>query len=829
MISQLSGCRWSFGIALLALVSLMITAPAAKTSRRTAKQRLFVLSDVLNEPDDTETFVRCLVYNNEFEIEGLCVNTSDWLRTQTFRENFVKIINTYGEVLPNLELHDDGWHEPDYLRSVCKSGIGVWGNNGVGRDEYDSDASNLLEQVMLKDDDRPLWVTMWGGGNSFAQALWSIKTHHADKLDEVVSKLRCYGISDQDNSEYSMRQDYPGLFFIITPGSPHVWMEWNCAGNCYNFATWSGISGDEGCHCVWTGRAPSNIVRNAWLATHITNNHGSLGAEYPPLACLMEGDTPTILHLFPFGLGEPDCPDWGGWGGRYELYIPEQHLWDYGAESRAIWTNADDRVLGMDGNYYTDNHATIWRWRLAYQYDFVARMDWCVKTYAQANHPPQADSLEPVKIIMSPGDNVTLSAADFEDPDGDQLHFNWFHYKEAGGNQHMAMGGIDDIPAYDGDITISSPSAQEITVTAPTPTTVSEAHIILEVTDNSKGFGWDSQWNGTGSPPMYRYRRYILTLVPAQAPPTVTDDSYRALPGATLQVSAAKGVLANDLDPNLDDMTATLVDDVSHGTLTLNENGSFEYAPEAGYEGSDQFTYKANDGTAGSASAATVSITVGGIHIKINCGGAATGDWESDAAYAVGGSTYPWEASGVYATVRRATPHGYSFDVPNGTYMVTIHLIDKVAAGTRSFTYSAEGQEKLTGINTTAEPTTAEFEVEVSDGNGLQLNCVGVGDVFEAAMEVEAVASVAIRPAHRTDVAVSGVRIRYVKYRWELFVPYAGQHVAEILSLNGSVVDSFRGDGPTRHVIRAGLASGTYMVRVSADGVRVTRRLVLSR
>jgi len=39
-------------------------------------------------------------------------------------------------------------------------------------------------------------------------------------------------------------------------------------------------------------------------------------------------------------------------------------------------------------------------------------------------------------------------------------------------------------------------------------------------------------------------------------------------------------------------------------------NGSFVYTPASGYTGPDSFTYFANDGTANSAAAALVSLTV---------------------------------------------------------------------------------------------------------------------------------------------------------------------------------------------------------------------------
>ena len=60
---------------------------------------------------------------------------------------------------------------------------------------------------------------------------------------------------------------------------------------------------------------------------------------------------------------------------------------------------------------------------------------------------------------------------------------------------------------------------------------------------------------------------------------------------------AAAGVLGNDADPDGDPLTAVLVSGPSHGTLTLNANGSFTYTPNANFNGTDSFTYRASDGT----------------------------------------------------------------------------------------------------------------------------------------------------------------------------------------------------------------------------------------
>src|SRR2546428_8480063 len=90
------------------------------------------------------------------------------------------------------------------------------------------------------------------------------------------------------------------------------------------------------------------------------------------------------------------------------------------------------------------------------------------------------------------------------------------------------------------------------------------------------------------------------------------NDSYTTAEDTTLNVGAA-GVLINDSDVDGDTLNAVLVSQPTHGSLTLNSNGSFSYVPAANYNGSDSFTYKANDGQADSG-IATVSITITGVN-----------------------------------------------------------------------------------------------------------------------------------------------------------------------------------------------------------------------
>jgi hypothetical protein len=99
-----------------------------------------------------------------------------------------------------------------------------------------------------------------------------------------------------------------------------------------------------------------------------------------------------------------------------------------------------------------------------------------------------------------------------------------------------------------------------------------------------------------------------ITVNAVNDAPVATNDAYSTDEDTPLNV-AAPGVLGNDTDADVDALTAVLNTGPGNGTLTLNADGSFSYTPNANFNGSDSFTYVANDGTVDS-NIATVAITV---------------------------------------------------------------------------------------------------------------------------------------------------------------------------------------------------------------------------
>lgn len=459
-------------------LALSVVCQAQQSSQ---KLRVLVLTDIENEPDDAQSMVRFLTYSNQWDVEGLVATTSVHQQKRIAPERIRRIVEAYGKVRTNLLLHEKGYPETEYLLSRVKSAIPRYGMDAVGPGN-DSEGSEHIIATVDKNDARPVWVPVWGGANCLAQALWKVRqTRTPKEVATFVAKLRVYTISDQDNSGPWIRKTFPDLFYIVSPG-------FHSLGG-YEYSTWRGISGDVFPYAPGFAGPDSNIVNNAWLDANIRKNHGPLGAEHPHTDYIMEGDTPSFFGLIDNGLSYPEQPNYGSWGGRYELYTPRTRKWFLEPETRPIWTDAEDQVQGIDGNWHESNKATIWRWRQAYQNDFAARIDWTIKSYKEANHPPVVKLAHSNELRAKSSENVTLSGEGSTDPDGNNLSYEWIYYREAG--------------TYSGSRlpVITNRKQKVASVTAPKVDKPETMHFILVVTDN-------------GTPALTRYQRVILTVFP---------------------------------------------------------------------------------------------------------------------------------------------------------------------------------------------------------------------------------------------------------------------------------------------------------------------------
>ncbi|MFV2103933.1 nucleoside hydrolase-like domain-containing protein [Micromonospora sp. LOL_024] len=419
------------------------------------KPRVINTTDLGADPDDLQSLVRMLVTVNEVDLEGLITVTSCWRPTQS-ASNMATLLNpqltAYGQALPNLQKHASGYPSLAYLQSISKLGQTGYGMGDVGAGK-DSDGSELIIASVDKDDSRPVWVNLWGGANTLAQALWKVKnTRTSAQVDQFVGRLRVYDVLGQDDAGAWMTKTFPDLLYIRAKELVYSWQ-------------------------------PSD----SWVKTHV-QSHGPLGARYPDRKYATEGDTPAFLHQMPNGLTDPDRVDWGGWGGRFGP-----------AGKAGVRGMTESNRLGAESLYdpyymYSDaaeGGSSISRWSTAIHNDFAARMDWSITSnYSDANHHPVAvvngDSGKQVlRISAAAGASVNLSAAGSTDPDQDSLSYSWSYY--------------DEPSSYHGAVTINNSAWISATVQVPSNAAGTNLHIILTVEDD-------------GSPSLHSYRRVVIDV-----------------------------------------------------------------------------------------------------------------------------------------------------------------------------------------------------------------------------------------------------------------------------------------------------------------------------
>ncbi|KAI3393168.1 hypothetical protein diail_4656 [Diaporthe ilicicola] len=437
-----------------------------ETAKYENKSRVFVMTDISNEPDDQMSLVRFLTYANELDIVNIAVVTSTWKNDSIDTPSVFRVIEGYSQVVGSLNSNVPaaGAYPPaDEVAAKVVTGHSVYGLAALDEPTPSNASTALIAGVDASEE--PLWVLGWGGANVLAEALHQVKKERSeDEVAAFVRKLRVYSISDQDDAGAWIRTNFPTLFYIV---SIHGFSE-------YAIATWNGISGELFRHFD-KGGPDSSLVTNEWLQEHI--RVGPLGAHYLNWSFIMEGDTPSFLGLIPNGLNTPEHPEWGGWGGRYILMVS--------SGAQGTFSDAADWAIGVNNETYLSQFASIWRWREAYQYDFAARMQWTVHAGNSAgtstpNHQPVAvvnGSCGTLQIPYTIGESVVLDASESWDPDQDELSFDWFHYREPS----FRLEG--DIPRISPNVTFDALDATGSVVNV-TPNDNETMHIILTVRDD---------------------------------------------------------------------------------------------------------------------------------------------------------------------------------------------------------------------------------------------------------------------------------------------------------------------------------------------------------
>jgi hypothetical protein len=418
--------------------------------------RLIIETDAGGDPDDEQSLVRFLLYANEWDVAGIIVNRplsrdGENLNPERTGLGVVRrLVKAYGECYPSLAKHDARYPAPEDLLKRTIAG-------------YDDteEAVKLIIGEVDRPDPRPLWYSDWGTDNGTARnnlrrALDQVRRERGEE-GYAVFKRRLRLSSADKFAEHTTELQPPFPLWVDTFRPELEGKRW--------YHRFSGLTATAG---------------GFDLKRDVLTGHGPLGAMYPTNTTHVqkEGDTMTFLYLVPTGMNDPEQPAWGSWGGRYGRN-PKHGVRPY------YWSNQQD---AWEGSTNRDN--TLRRWAADLQNDFRARLDWCVKPPKEANHPPRAvlngkDGKSILQLTASAGEKVLLSAAGSSDPDGQELTYEWFVYREAG--------------TYVGEVTLGGSDAQARRLEIPSDAAGKTIHVILALRDR-------------GTPPLAAYRRAVVNV-----------------------------------------------------------------------------------------------------------------------------------------------------------------------------------------------------------------------------------------------------------------------------------------------------------------------------
>ncbi len=340
--------------------------------------------------------------------------------------------------------------------------------------------------------------------------------------------------------------------------------------------------------------------------------------------------------------------------------------------------------------------------------------------YSSSNNPPVASG----QSVTTPEDialAIVLSASDL---DGDQLTYS-----------------VIDMPLH-GTLSGTPPN--------------------LSFTPDLNFFGADSfTFQAYDSKSTSNTATVSITVTSVNDAPTAGDDSFSVNEDVALTVPVTSGVLVNDNDVEGTSLTAVLQSNVANGVLTLNSTGSFDYTPSPDFNGTDSFTYMANDGNLNS-SPATVTLTVNPINDPPTINGTPPASVYEDNSYSFTPTAADVDGDNLSFTIQNQ-PVWATFDSTTGTLSgtpvnanvgATYGIIISVTDGQQT---SSLPSFDLTVVNTNDAPTSATavittLEDVISSSVIPSVNDPDVGDGHTF--------SIATQPSHGT-ASVTGNQITY--------------------------------------------------------------------
>ena len=404
-----------------------------------SKARVIVMTD--GEVDDQSSMIRFLLYTCDIDLLAIIETNSVYQPNGHSKEDWLeKQLNAYRQVYPFLIINHPDYPTADEIKSKCfvgdedvehlinvrsreKRKAQIPGDSVEYRPDAwpDTPGSDRIVEILLDKDPSPVYMEVWGGGNTASRAFYKLKNQYPNDYQRAVSKVVMYNIWYQDDAGNYIETFHPNVTMLYCASFSGTW----------DYRSQPGTTG--------------------LISENVKSNHGPLGALYPQ-AYISEGDSPSYFYTMYNGLRNFENPSYGGWGGRFVKLaaFPKGY---------------------SDASENGDMKQSMRRWIDQVNNDFQARMDWCVASkFSDANHAPVIRFAGNTTISVKSGQTINASAKGSKDPDGDHLTYKWWQYKEAG--------------TYPGFVEIKNASSEKSSIHIPKDQAQGTIHIILEVTDD---------------------------------------------------------------------------------------------------------------------------------------------------------------------------------------------------------------------------------------------------------------------------------------------------------------------------------------------------------
>ena len=462
------------------------------------KIRTIITQDA--EVDDQNSLRHFLFYANEVELQGI-IQTSSKFHWQGIsgavkpekkaKDDFdsieqsgpydrpyrwpgtewmMRVIDDYEKDYPRLKRHAEGYPTPDALRAVTKVG-----NIGYeGEMEAASEGSELIRARILDDDERPLYLQVWGGTNTIARALLDIENEFRDTPGwaelhrKITGKVVITACGEQDPAyRQYVAESWPDIPFVKTLQMKSYAYPWfvmpegeskdTLRASFMKPEILSGRSALAAGYCTWLdghvyeGEGPDgqfganpNIVHE-WFGARMGMTEQPEKYDF-----LSEGDSPTYILLLPWGFRSLENFAWGGMAGRYHR-VEDQ--FNSKGEKLNLWDVSLDHYTDRNGN--TSEVESMWPYVADIQRDFAARVAWVdAETFTEGEHAPTLNIPEGTDFRAAGGQECTFHAQSAS-PDGTGVDVSARVYPEI-----SAAWGSEACIRRDGEtFTVSIPAA----------------------------------------------------------------------------------------------------------------------------------------------------------------------------------------------------------------------------------------------------------------------------------------------------------------------------------------------------------------------------------